>query len=178
MFVSLGLLAGLLVAGAPGAPAQSRGRKYKAPPATSHIEVDIVRNDNGKPVANAGVVFNSEKDGKSEGNLEVKSNEEGKAIIDVIPTGSKVTVQVIADGFATFADDYQVNETDRTIQIKLLKPRAQVSTYVDNSGKPAVVQPGIQEPHHAATPTTVPVTPAPAAPAPASASTPVAPPTN
>ncbi len=130
------------------APVSNRGRKYKAPPPTSHIEVLVLRNYNSKPVANAAVVFNSIKDGKDEGNLEVKTNEEGMAIIDVIPTGSKVGVQVIADGFATFADDYQVNETDRTITVKLLRPRAQVSEYVDNTGKPAQRQPGVQEPNH------------------------------
>ncbi len=45
-----------------------------------------------------------------EGNLEVKTHPDGKVAIDVIPTGSSVRIQVIADGFATFADDYVVNE--------------------------------------------------------------------
>ena len=36
------------------------------------------------PIANAAVVFHSVKDDKDEGNLEVKTNEEGKAIIDII----------------------------------------------------------------------------------------------
>jgi hypothetical protein len=154
-FISSGLVLSLgLLAAAPTAPAQdSRGRKYKAPPPTSHIEVEVLKSYNGKPVVNAAVVFHSvAKDGKDEGNLEVKTNEEGKAIIDIIPTGSKVQVQVIADGFATFADDYQVDETDRAIQIKLVRPRAQVSTYVDNSGKPAQNAPGVQEPHHPSSP--------------------------
>jgi hypothetical protein len=124
----------------------SRGRKYKAPPPTSHIEVEVVRSSNGKPIANAAVVFNPEKDGKDEGSLEVKTGPDGKAAIDVIPTGSNVRVQVIADGFATFADDYLIKEDSREISIKMLRPRAQVSTYVDNSGKPAERKPGVQEP--------------------------------
>jgi hypothetical protein len=144
----------------PSSYTQSRGRKYKAPPPTSHIEVEVLRGYNGKPIANAAVVFHSTRDGKDEGNLEVKTNEEGKAVIDVIPTGSQVGVQVIADGFATFAGDYQVDEKDRAIQIKMVRPRAQVSTYVDNSGKPAEVKPGIQEPAKTIAP---PATPAPAA---------------
>jgi hypothetical protein len=166
--ISSGLVLSLgLLAAAPCAPAQdSRGRKYKAPPPTSHIEVVVLKGYNGKPVANAAVVFHSVKDDKDEGNLEVKTNEEGKAVIDIIPTGSKVTVQVIADGFATFADDYQVDETNRDIQIKLQRPRAQVSTYVDNSGKAAQVVPGVQEPpHHTPPPTPKPAsTPAPSSP--------------
>jgi hypothetical protein len=156
------LAAGLLVsatfaaaAHAQDAPVSNRGRKYKAPPPTSHIEVIVLRNYNGKPIANAAVVFHSVKDNKDEGNLEVKTNEDGKAIIDVIPTGSEVGVQVIADGFATFADDYQVNEADRTITVKLLRPRAQVSEYIDNTGKPAQMQPGVQEPNHPHSPPVV-----------------------
>src|SRR3984885_8717509 len=87
------------------APAK-RGRKYKAPPATSHIEVTVLKKFNGKPISNAAVIFDATMDGKDQGNLEVKTDPEGKAAIDVIPTGSTVRVQVIATGFATFADEY------------------------------------------------------------------------
>jgi hypothetical protein len=31
----------------------SRGRKYKSPPETSHIEVEVLRASNGKPISNA-----------------------------------------------------------------------------------------------------------------------------
>jgi hypothetical protein len=126
--------------------AEKHGRKYKAPPDTSHIEIDVIRGSNKKPIVNAAVVFHPVKDGKDAGNLEVKTNPEGKAIIDVIPTGSDVLVQVIADGFATFAQDYQINEASRTILVTMVRPRAQVSTYTDNAGKPATIQPGVQEP--------------------------------
>jgi len=132
-----------------------RGRKYKAPPDTSHIEVEVLRGYNAKPIVNAAVVFHSVKDGKDEGNMEVKTNEEGKAIIDIIPTGSIVDVQVIADGFATFADKYQVDEPNRDIQVKMLRPRAQVSTYVDNSGKASTTPVGVQEPAHPHSPPVV-----------------------
>ena len=145
----------LAAAHAQDSSVSNRGRKYKAPPPTSHIEVVVLRNYNGKPIAGAAVVFHSVKDDKDEGNLEVKTNEAGKAIIDVIPTGSKVGVQIIADGFATYADDYQVNETDRTITVKMMRPRAQMSAYIDNTGKPAQVQPGVQEPVHPHSPPVV-----------------------
>jgi hypothetical protein len=137
-----------------------RGRKYKAPPDTSHIEVEVLKGYNGKPIVNAAVIFHSVKDGKDEGNLEVKTNEEGKAIIDVIPTGSNVDVQVVADGFATFADQYLVKEQSRAIQIKMIRPRAQISTYVDNSGKAATTAPGVQEPPKPAKPASPATTPA------------------
>jgi len=151
-----------------------RGRKYKPPPDTSHIEVEVLRASNGKPISNAAVIFNPEKDGKDEGNLEVKTGPDGKTTIDVIPTGSKVRVQVIADGFATFADDYMIDGDKKEISIRMVRPRAQISTYVDNSGKAAERKPGVQEPIRpkpAASPTTTPV-PDSSAPAPAPATKP------
>lgn len=146
-----------------------RGRKYKPPPDVAHIEVEVLRASTGKPIGNAAVIFNPEKDGKDEGNLEVKTGPDGKTAIDVIPIGSKVRVQVIADGFATFAEDYQIDGDKKEISIKMLRPRAQISTYQDNTGKAAERKPGVQEPIRpkpATAPTTTPVpdsnTPAPA----------------
>jgi hypothetical protein len=123
-----------------------RGRKYKAPPVTSHIEVQVVKKFNGKPISNAAVVFNSFLNGKEEGNLEVKTDPEGKAIIDVIPTGSTVRVQVIATGFATYAQEYVVSEPSRQISVAMLRPQEQISSYENNEGKAAERKPGVQEP--------------------------------
>lgn len=125
---------------------EQHGRKYKAPPDTSHIEVTVIKGFNKKPIDGAHVVFHPFKDGVDEGSLEVKTHPDGKATIDVIPTGSKVRIQVIADGFATYAEDYQVNEASREITIAMIRPRAQISTYTDNEGKPAQIQPGVQVP--------------------------------
>ncbi len=123
------------------------GRKYKAPPQTSEIEVTVVKGFNKRPIVNAAVVFHPvDADGKDEGFLEMKTDPDGKAKIDVIPTGSSVRVQVIATGFATYAEDYQINEPQREITISLVRPREQVSTYVDQSGKDSTVKPGVQEP--------------------------------
>ena len=125
--------------------APRHGRKYKAPPDTSHIEVIVTKKINGKPVMNAAVVFRAIKDGKDDGNLEVKTDPDGKAAIDVIETGSVVTVQVIANGFATFAEEYRVDGPTREIAVALLKPQEQVSAYVDNSGKEASRKAGVQD---------------------------------
>ncbi|WP_353067481.1 carboxypeptidase-like regulatory domain-containing protein [Tunturibacter psychrotolerans] len=129
-----------------------RGRKYKAPPATSHIEVTVLKKFNGKPIMNAAVVFNPSMDGKDEGNLEVKTDPDGKATIDVIPTGSTVRVQVIAPGFATFAEEYQVNDPTKEISIAMVRPKEQISSYVNNEGKDATRKPGVQEPVRPTTP--------------------------
>lgn len=158
-------LVSCLSASAQDAPVK-RGRKYKAPPATSHIEVTVVKKFNGKPIVNAAVIFSSTLDGKEEGNLEVKTDPDGKAMIDVIPTGSTVRVQVIATGFATFADEYIVTEPTREIAVAMLHPQEQVSSYQDNSGKATARKPGVQEPIRpttpkpAAKPATPPPTPA------------------
>jgi hypothetical protein len=148
-----------------------RGRKYKSPPATSHIEVTVVKKFNGKPIMNAAVIFNPSMDGKDEGNLEVKTDPDGKAIIDVIPTGSTVRVQVIAQGFATFAEEYEVTEPSKEISVSMVHPREQISSYENNDGKAATRKPGVQEPVR---PTTPAAKPAPSTP-PATPQQPAAP---
>jgi len=103
-----------------------RGRKYKAPPPTSRVEVTILRNEDGKPIENAAVVFHIEGD---KGNMELKTNEDGKTTIDVLPTGSKVLVQVIAKGYQTFGGDYTFDKPEMAIQLKLKRPGQQYSIY-------------------------------------------------
>jgi hypothetical protein len=166
LLLAFGLpLASSNTAFAQDAPAK-RGRKYKAPPTTSHIQVTVVKKYNGKPISNAAVVFQSTLDGKDQGNLEVKTDPDGKATIDVIPTGSTVRVQVIATGFATYAEDYLVAEPSRQISIAMLRPQEQVSSYVDNEGKASTVKPGVQEPIRPTNPATTPVKPSTPPPAP------------
>jgi hypothetical protein len=138
------------------------GRKYKAPPATSHIEVTVLKKFNGKPISNAAVVFDATLDGKDQGNLEVKTDPEGKATIDIIPTGSTVRVQVIATGFATYAGEYLVSEPSRAITVSMVHPQEQLSSYQDNQGKSATRKPGVQEPIRPTTPAAKPPAPVPA----------------
>ena len=139
----LALISSCLVSSASFA---QRGRKYKPPPDTSHIEVLVTKKFNGKPIPNAAVVFRSTLDGHEEGNLEVKTDPDGKATIDIIPTGSTVRVQVIAEGFATYAEEYVVKEPTRTIPVAMLRPREQISAYQDNTGKASERKSGVQEP--------------------------------
>jgi hypothetical protein len=127
---------------------EEHGRKYKEPPPTAHIVVTVEKGFNGKPLPNAAVVFHAMRDGRDSGNLELKTDPDGKATIDVIEVGSHLTVQVIAGGFATFATDFDVTGDGKDLLVKLQRPRAQVSEYGDNSPRPSDLQPGIQEPHH------------------------------
>ncbi len=64
---------------------QHSGRKYTPPPATATIKVTVIRSTNGKPIPNAAVVFHPMEGDKDKGALELKSDEDGKVTIDVIP---------------------------------------------------------------------------------------------
>lgn len=139
------LLCGAVPAGWAARAPQEHGRKYKAPPPTAHVTITVVKGFNGKPFENAGVVFHAVREGKGDGNLEVKTDPEGRANIDVLEVGSHVLVQVIANGFATYATEFDLTDAGKDLLVKLQRPRSQVSTYSDNDGKPAQVQPGTQE---------------------------------
>jgi hypothetical protein len=106
-----------------------RGRKYTPPPATAQITVTVVKEKNGKPVENAAVVFHPMKNGKDEGGLELKTNEEGKVSIDVIPIGDTVRLQIVANGYQTYGEDYQITTDSKDITVKLRPPDRQYSIY-------------------------------------------------
>ena len=128
LVVSLGLLLSPLVAGAQQ-PNSSRGRKYKPPPPTARIEVTVLRDGSGKPIENAAVIFHSMVGEKDTGNMELKTNEDGKAVIDVMPIGDTVRLQIIAKGFKTFGDDYKVDQAQMAIEIRMKRPGEQYSIY-------------------------------------------------
>jgi len=123
------LLAGSLAA---GAQSHGRGRKYKAPPPTSRIDITIVRRDDGKPIENAAVIFHLEGD---KGNMELKTNYEGKTYIDVLPTGSKVLLQIIAKGYQTYGHAFDLDKDKMAIEVRLNRPGKQYSIYEEH--KPA-----------------------------------------
>ena len=106
-----------------------RGRKYKAPPPTSTIAVTVVRNFDSKPVENAAVVFHPLQGDKDKGAMELKTDEDGKTTIDVIPIGDVVRLQVIAKGFQTYGQDYKIDKANMAFEIKLKRPGEQYSIY-------------------------------------------------
>lgn len=111
-----------------------RGRKYKAPPPSSRIEVTVLKADNGKPISDAAVVFHPIEGDKDKGGLELKTNEEGKALIDVIPIGDTVRLQVIARGFQTYGHDFKVDKDQISMQVRLNRPVPEYSIYKNNPG--------------------------------------------
>ncbi len=107
-----------------------RGRKYKPPPPTSKITVTVTKAFDGKPVENAAVVFHplNEK-GKDEGGMELKTDENGKATLDVIPIGDTLLLQVISPGYQTFGNNYPIKTASEDISVKLRTPAQQYSIY-------------------------------------------------
>jgi ABC-type sugar transport system substrate-binding protein len=149
-FTRYALSAALLAAAMAGLDAHSaaqeqHGRKWQPPPPTAPITVTVVKGFNNKPFENAGVVFRAVRDGKSVGTLEVKSDPDGNAKIDILEVGSHVLVQVIASGFATAAAEFDLTAEGKQLTLKLQRPQAQVSQYVDNDGKASQTKPGVQE---------------------------------
>ncbi len=108
-----------------------RGRKYKAPPPVSHVEVTVLRSDSGKPVTDASVIFHPLVHGKDRGNMELKTDSDGKALIDVIETGSTIRLQVIAPSYQTFGQDYKIDKSAMELTIKLNRAVHQYSIYGD-----------------------------------------------
>lgn len=132
--------AALLLLSAVHAQDKHRGRKYKPPPPTCRITVTVVKADDGKPVEDAAVVFHPFRDKKDEGNMELKTNQDGKASLDVVPIGDLLRLQVIANGYQTFGNDYQLPDDTKTITVKLHRPVKQYSIYQNHpqqsSGQP------------------------------------------
>jgi hypothetical protein len=96
----------------------------------SELRFVVVRDFNGKPVRNAAVVLHpvNRKGKQSRGGLELKTDNEGRTNIDGIPYGP-LRIQVLAPGFQTFGEDYDINKPQLEITVKLKKPGGQYSIY-------------------------------------------------
>jgi hypothetical protein len=95
----------------------------------------VLENFNGKPLRNAAVVVHPvDKHGRQERNgIELKTNDDGTTHFDGIPYG-KMRIQVLASGFQTFGQDFEIDQPTMKITVKLRKPQEQYSIY-GNSGK-------------------------------------------
>ena len=134
----------LLLPGA-GAQQEKHGRGYKAPPPTATVLVTVEKAGNDKPLSNASVIFRAVRHDETTANLEMKTDPDGHASLDLLEVGSHVSVQVIANGYATFASDFDLTNDGKQVLVKLQRPRAQVSMYGADTDQPTDVQPGVQE---------------------------------
>ena len=138
---AIGILIGLLLA----ASVEAKDKK-PAPPA-AELTFTILKEYNGKPLRNAAVVLHpvNSKDKQKSGGLELKTNADGKASYDGIPYG-KLRVQVLANGFQTFGEDYDINQPTAEFTIKMKRPAGQYSIYEEHPGEKEEKKDGVQEP--------------------------------
>ena len=118
------LLSGLVLALLLSAAAGENKKQY------SDLNFLIVKESNGKPVRAASVVLHPVNDkGRQEASgLQLKTDGDGKAEFHGAPYG-KLRVQVIAPGFQTFGEDFDIKQPQREFTIKLAKPKEQLSIY-------------------------------------------------
>ena len=129
----LRLFAALLLAMAMSSPLIAANSKDEGPQST--VSFVVLKDESGKPVRNAAVVLHPVgKNGKQgKGGFELKTDPEGKTHFDGIPYG-KLRIQVIAPGFQTFGDDFDINTAEQVITIRLKRPQSQYSIYEKHDG--------------------------------------------
>lgn len=94
------------------------------------VKVRVVKEENGKPVANAHVVLHPvDKKGRQErGGVELKTNQDGECSYPGVPYG-RLRIQVIARGRQTYGEDYIINQPEHELVIKLKPPQDQLTIY-------------------------------------------------
>jgi hypothetical protein len=113
---------------APQQPAAQEKQPEKnqkpADPSTTRLRIQVTAND--KPVGNASVyvkfkasggIFHKDKLAE----LNLKTNEDGSVKVPDVPRG-RVLIQVIAKGWHTYGQWYDIEDAEQTIQIKLVPP--------------------------------------------------------
>ena len=110
------------------------GSALAASAQTTKLRIEV-RTLGDKPVDRASVVVRF-VEGRSVVKLgkkirtswELKTNQEGVASIPPIPQG-QILVQVYAKGYQTFGEKFDVNEEEKTLEIKLKPPQSQYSAH-------------------------------------------------
>jgi len=95
----------------------------------------VVKNQSGKPVERASVVVrfiqghSIIKLGKAvKTTFELRTSQDGEASIPSIPQG-KILVQIIAKGYQTFGNTFEVTDPEKTLDITLNPPQQQYSAH-------------------------------------------------
>src|SRR5690242_10033287 len=104
------------------------GQKDRDDEPTSWLNFIVIKDDNGKPVRNAAVIMHpvNTRGKQGHGGMELKTDAEGKTDFDGIPYG-KLRVQVLARGFQTYGEDFEIDQPKMQFTIKLKRPQGQFS---------------------------------------------------
>jgi len=105
-----------------------------ADPPMTRLRVEV-KTLGGKPVDRASVIVRF-VEGRSVVKFgkkiitswETRTNAQGVAKIPSLPQG-KILIQVIAKGYQTFGKDFEIDEEEKTIEIKLNPPQPQYSVH-------------------------------------------------
>jgi uncharacterized GH25 family protein len=95
----------------------------------------LVTNQAGKPIDNASVIIKFVQGrsklkfgAKDRREWDVKTNQEGLVKVPAIPQG-KILIQVIAKFYQTFGETFDVEQDEKTVEIKLNPPQAQYTAH-------------------------------------------------
>jgi hypothetical protein len=95
----------------------------------------VVKTESGRPIDHASVVVRFVKGhsvvkfGKAVRlTYELRTNQDGEAKVPEIPQG-EIRIQVIAKGYQTFGQIFDVTEEERTVDIQLNLPQQQYSSH-------------------------------------------------
>jgi hypothetical protein len=114
-------------AGAPTDKSKTPEKKDSKADEGPTTKLRIVVTGNGKPVGNASVYVRFSTVGggllhkEKQMEVDLKTNEDGTAKVRDLPRG-KILVQVVAKGWHTFGQYYEMDSDDKTIEIKLEPP--------------------------------------------------------
>ena len=110
--------------------------KKKEARGSASISFAVIKDTNGKPVRNASVILHplDEHGNQERGGLQLKTDADGKTMFDGVPYG-KLRVQVLASGYQTYGEDFDIDQPEHEITIKLKPPQKQYSIYEDHPEK-------------------------------------------
>jgi hypothetical protein len=106
----------------------------------------VLKDHNGKPVRNCSVIMHPvSKSGKlSRAGIQLKTDADGKTSYDGVPYG-KLAIQVLAQGYQTTGETYEINKREMEITIRIKRPAEQFTIYGDNKGDDKKAAPGEQK---------------------------------
>jgi hypothetical protein len=114
-------LAPLTMPAQPPAGAQKQDKQAQM----TRLTIEVTGGDDNKPMAEASVYVRFYQDRKAQKGktveLNLKTNQEGVARSPDVPQG-KILVQVIAPGWKSYGEWFDVQEAERTVQITLMHP--------------------------------------------------------
>ena len=104
-----------------------------APKDTSQLTLNVLTEADNKPVANAHIVVRFVSGKKffikdQRTSWETQTNRKGEVVLDDVPLGH-IKVQVIARGYQTFGNEFELTKPEEQLKILLKPPAKQVSAY-------------------------------------------------